>query len=168
MPSKASKPAPDRLDLAQLGDLENYYDDELANVREKLIDDIARIEQENRVIDGRIKEFNRRKQERAHERAPRRSARSSTSCIRGFGTTHRSDSGARWGAKLAGCRKAPGQGRPHKFVRCAARGSSGLGAVATCAMPCSRHRSRPQRGHAWRDRTTTRASSTRSYSDRSL
>jgi chromosome segregation ATPase len=74
MPSKASKPAPDRLDLEQLGELENYYDDELADVREKLIDDIARIEQENRVIDGRIKEFNRRKQELAHERAERSKA----------------------------------------------------------------------------------------------
>lgn len=74
MPSKASKPAPDRLDLDQLGELENYYDDELADVREKLIDDIARIEQENRVIDGRIKEFNRRKQELAHERAERSKA----------------------------------------------------------------------------------------------
>ena len=71
---KASKPAPDRLDLDQLGELENYYDDELADVREKLIDDIARIEQENRVIDGRIKEFNRRKQELAHERAERSKA----------------------------------------------------------------------------------------------
>ena len=74
MPSKARKPAPDRLDLDQLGELENYYDDELADVREKLIDDIARIEQENRVIDGRIKEFNRRKQELAHERAERSKA----------------------------------------------------------------------------------------------
>ena len=74
MSSKARKPAPDRLDLDQLGELENYYDDELADVREKLIDDIARIEQENRVIDGRIKEFNRRKQELAHERAERSKA----------------------------------------------------------------------------------------------
>ena len=74
MPSKASKPAPDRLDLAQLGDLENYYDDELAGVREKLIADIARIEQENRVVDGSIKEFHRRKQELAHERAERSKA----------------------------------------------------------------------------------------------
>jgi hypothetical protein len=74
MSSKTRKPAPDRLDLDQLGELENYYDDELADVREKLIDDIARIEQENRVIDGRIKEFNRRKQELAHERAERSKA----------------------------------------------------------------------------------------------
>ena len=74
MSSKVRKPAPDRLDLDQLGELENYYDDELADVREKLIDDIARIEQENRVIDGRIKEFNRRKQELAHERAERSKA----------------------------------------------------------------------------------------------
>jgi hypothetical protein len=74
MSSKARKPAPDRLNLDQLGELENYYDDELADVREKLIDDIARIEQENRVIDGRIKEFNRRKQELAHERAERSKA----------------------------------------------------------------------------------------------
>lgn len=71
MPAKTRKPAPDRLDLEQLGDLENYYDDELAEVREKLITDIARIEQENRVLDGRIKEFNKRKQELAHERAER-------------------------------------------------------------------------------------------------
>ena len=71
MPAKTRKPAPVRLDLEQLGDLENYYDDELADVREKLITDIARIEQENRVIDGRIKEFNKRKQELAHERAER-------------------------------------------------------------------------------------------------
>ena len=74
MSSKARNPAPDRLDLDLLGELENYYDDELADVREKLIDDIARIEQENRVIDGRIKEFNRRKQELAHERAERSKA----------------------------------------------------------------------------------------------
>lgn len=74
MSSKARKPAPDRLDLDRLGELENYYDDELADVREKLIDDIARIEQENRVLDGRIKEFNRRKQELAHERAERSKA----------------------------------------------------------------------------------------------
>ena len=71
MPAKTRKPAPVRLDLEQLGDLENYYDDELADVREKLITDIARIEQENRVIDGRIKEFNKRKQELTHERAER-------------------------------------------------------------------------------------------------
>ena len=71
MPAKTRKPAPVRLDLDQLGELVNYYDDELADVREKLITDIARIEQENRVIENRIKEFNKRKQELAHERAER-------------------------------------------------------------------------------------------------
>ena len=45
----------------------HYYCNELADVREKLIDGIARIKQENRVVDGRIKAFNRRKQELAHE-----------------------------------------------------------------------------------------------------
>jgi hypothetical protein len=65
------RPAPERLDLDQLGDLENYYDDELADVREKLIADVARIEDENRQADARIKAFNVRKQELNQQRAER-------------------------------------------------------------------------------------------------
>ena len=71
MPADTRTPDAERLDLDQLGDLENYYDDELVDVRETLITDITRIEQENRAIDSRIKEFNMRKQELAHERAER-------------------------------------------------------------------------------------------------
>lgn len=65
------RPAPDRLDLSKLGDLENYYDDELASVREALILDLARIEDEARQADARIKAFNVRKQALNEERAAR-------------------------------------------------------------------------------------------------
>ena len=71
MPPNSRPPDSERLALDQLGDLENYYDDELTDVRETLIIDLTSIEQENRAIDGRIKELNMRKQELAHERAER-------------------------------------------------------------------------------------------------
>ena len=71
MPDSPQKTDSERLDLDQLGDLENFYDDELVDARENLITDIAGIEQENRGIEARIKELNMRKQELAHERAER-------------------------------------------------------------------------------------------------
>ena len=71
MPDSPQKTDSERLDLDQLGDLENFYDDELVDARENLITDIAGIEQENRSIEARIKELNMRKQELAHERAER-------------------------------------------------------------------------------------------------
>jgi uncharacterized protein YeeX (DUF496 family) len=62
---------PPELDLEALGDLTLYSDDELSALREKLIDDISRIEGEAKQCDKRIKDFNIRKQELQQERADR-------------------------------------------------------------------------------------------------
>lgn len=64
-------PRPPELSADAIGDLTLYSEDELARLREKLIDDISRIEQENRQCDKRIKDFNVRKHELQQERADR-------------------------------------------------------------------------------------------------
>lgn len=68
------KPAPDALNLAKLGKLENYTDDEIAELRERLIDDVARIERESVQLQERISELNRRRSDLQHERAERAKA----------------------------------------------------------------------------------------------
>ena len=62
---------PPELDLDALGDLTLYSDQELSQLREKLIDDVDRIEQERKRCDKRIKDFNIRKAELDQERANR-------------------------------------------------------------------------------------------------
>lgn len=62
---------PPELDLAALGDLTLYSEEELSQLREKLIDDLSRIDEENKQADKRIKAFNMRKQELMEERADR-------------------------------------------------------------------------------------------------
>lgn len=64
-------PRPPELSLDAIGDLTLYREEELADLYEKLLDDIARIEEENRRCDKRIKDFNMRKQELIQERADR-------------------------------------------------------------------------------------------------
>lgn len=62
-----------REDLSRehVGDLSGYAEDELANLRELVILDLSRLDDEVRQADRRIKAFNQRKQELAHERAER-------------------------------------------------------------------------------------------------
>lgn len=63
----------DDLSRDKIGDLSTYAEDELANLRELLILDLTRIDDEGKLADRRIKAFNQRKQELAHERAERAS-----------------------------------------------------------------------------------------------
>lgn len=65
------KPAPDALTPEAVGDLENYYDDQLQELRERILTDLARIDDEYRQADKRIKDFNVRKQQLMQERAER-------------------------------------------------------------------------------------------------
>lgn len=66
MPKRA-----DDLSLEALGNLANYDHDELAQLREKCIDDLARIDQEGRHHDRKIKEHNQAKNDLMHTRAQR-------------------------------------------------------------------------------------------------
>jgi hypothetical protein len=68
----AKKPKAESLELEDLGSLENYADDELVWLREKLIADVERIHQESAQAQKRIKELNHSRhllQEEAARRA---------------------------------------------------------------------------------------------------
>jgi hypothetical protein len=68
----AKKPKSESLELEDLGSLDNYSDDELVWLREKLISDVERIHQESAQAQKRIKELNHSRhllQEEAARRA---------------------------------------------------------------------------------------------------